>query len=92
VLGSASCIVVVPHLVKGGFIFGGKHGRGIASCRTAAGWSAPAFISIGGGYRQRFGGRSSHSQLIEPRDMELESAKLSAVDSEQCFWKRGLQP
>jgi lipid-binding SYLF domain-containing protein len=36
-------------LLKGGFIFGGKHGRGVASCRTAEGWSAPAFVSIGGG-------------------------------------------
>jgi lipid-binding SYLF domain-containing protein len=36
-------------LIKGGFIFGGKHGRGIASCRTSAGWSAPAFVSVGGG-------------------------------------------
>jgi len=49
VLESAKCIAVVPHLVKGGFIFGGKHGRGVATCRTANGWSAPAFISIGGG-------------------------------------------
>jgi lipid-binding SYLF domain-containing protein len=49
VLDSAKCIAVVPHLVKGGFIFGGKHGRGVATCRTAEGWSAPAFISIGGG-------------------------------------------
>lgn len=49
VLASAKCIAVVPHLVKGGFIFGGKHGRGVATCRTADGWSAPAFISIGGG-------------------------------------------
>src|SRR5438477_3094036 len=49
VLDSAKCIAVVPHLVKGGFIFGGKHGRGVATCRTANGWSAPAFISIGGG-------------------------------------------
>jgi len=49
VLGSAKCIAVVPHLIKGGFIFGGKHGRGVATCRTAEGWSAPAFISIGGG-------------------------------------------
>src|ERR1700674_4779659 len=49
VLSDAKCIVVVPHLVKGGFIFGGKHGRGVASCRTADGWSAPAFISVGGG-------------------------------------------
>src|SRR5690349_323612 len=49
VLDSAKCIAVVPHLLKGGFIFGGKHGRGVATCRTANGWSAPAFISVGGG-------------------------------------------
>src|SRR5438874_11727645 len=49
VLAHAKCIAVVPHLVKGGFIFGGKHGRGVATCRTASGWSAPAFISVGGG-------------------------------------------
>ncbi len=49
VLASAKCIAVVPHLVKGGFIFGGKHGRGVATCRTENGWSAPAFISVGGG-------------------------------------------
>lgn len=49
VLSSAKCIVVVPHLIKGGFIVGGEHGRGIATCRTANGWSAPAFISVGGG-------------------------------------------
>jgi lipid-binding SYLF domain-containing protein len=36
-------------LIKGGFIFGGKHGRGVATCRTAEGWSAPAFVSVGGG-------------------------------------------
>ena len=49
VLDSAKCIAVVPHLVKGGFIFGGKHGRGVSTCRTTDGWSAPAFISVGGG-------------------------------------------
>jgi lipid-binding SYLF domain-containing protein len=49
VLGKAKCIAIVPHLVKGGFVFGGKHGRGVATCRTADGWSAPAFISVGGG-------------------------------------------
>jgi lipid-binding SYLF domain-containing protein len=49
VLDNAKCVLVVPHLIKGGFIFGGKHGRGIATCRTSDGWSAPAFISLGGG-------------------------------------------
>jgi lipid-binding SYLF domain-containing protein len=49
VLSNAKCILVVPNLIKGGFIFGGKHGRGVASCRTSEGWSAPAFVSVGGG-------------------------------------------
>src|SRR4051812_24751070 len=46
---NAKCILVVPHMVKGGFVFGGKHGRGVATCKTGSGWSAPAFVSIGGG-------------------------------------------
>lgn len=49
VISNAKCIVVVPHLVKGGFVIGAEHGRGVATCRTPAGWSAPAFVSIGGG-------------------------------------------
>jgi len=49
VLDNAKCIAVVPNLIKGAFVFGGKHGRGVATCRTATGWSAPAFISVGGG-------------------------------------------
>lgn len=49
VLGSAKCIAVVPSLLKGGFIFGGAHGKGVATCRTADGWSAPAPFSITGG-------------------------------------------
>src|SRR6267378_8124571 len=49
VLSNAKCILVVPDLIKGGFIFGGKHGRGVATCRTSSGWIAPAFVSVGGG-------------------------------------------
>jgi len=48
VLEHAKCIAVVPHMVKGGFVFGGKGGKGVATCRTAKGWSAPAFITISG--------------------------------------------
>ena len=49
VLNDAKCIAVVPSMAKGGFIVGGEHGRGVVTCRTAHDWSAPAFISIGGG-------------------------------------------
>ena len=49
VLGSAECVAVVPTLLKGGFIVGARFGRGVASCRTPKGWSAPAFFTIKGG-------------------------------------------
>jgi SH3 domain-containing YSC84-like protein 1 len=49
ILGSAECVAVVPSMLKGGFIFGAKYGRGLASCRTPKGWSAPAFFTVGGG-------------------------------------------
>ena len=49
VLEHAKCIAVVPHMVKGGFVFGVKGGKGVATCRTSNGWSAPAFITISGG-------------------------------------------
>jgi lipid-binding SYLF domain-containing protein len=49
VLQHAKCIAVIPHMVKGGFVFGAEGGKGIATCRTAKGWSAPAFITISGG-------------------------------------------
>ncbi|HEY6306940.1 MAG TPA: lipid-binding SYLF domain-containing protein [Candidatus Angelobacter sp.] len=49
VLGSAKCVAVVPTLLKGGFIFGGARGKGMATCRTADGWSAPAPFTMTGG-------------------------------------------
>jgi SH3 domain-containing YSC84-like protein 1 len=49
VLEHAKCVAVVPHLLKGGFVFGAENGRGVATCRTADGWSAPVFFAITGG-------------------------------------------
>lgn len=49
ILGSSECVAVVPSMLKGGFIVGAKYGRGLASCRTEKGWSAPAFFSVAGG-------------------------------------------
>src|ERR1700681_4025670 len=49
VLEHAKCVAVIPHMVKGGFVFGAKGGKGVATCRTRNGWSAPAFITISGG-------------------------------------------
>ena len=49
ILGSADCVAVVPSMLKGGFIVGGKYGRGLASCRTPKGWSSPTFFMVTGG-------------------------------------------
>ena len=49
-VGKSQCIMTVPGLMKGAFLFGGKYGRGFASCRKATGgWSSPAAIAIEGG-------------------------------------------
>jgi len=49
VLENAKCVAVVPRMIKAGLIFGGENGRGVATCRTENGWSAPAFFAITGG-------------------------------------------
>jgi len=49
VLEHAKCIAVVPHMIKGGLVLGAENGKGVATCRTADGWSAPAFFAITGG-------------------------------------------
>jgi lipid-binding SYLF domain-containing protein len=49
VLSSAECIAVIPSMIKIALGFGGKHGKGVATCRTANGWSAPAPVTITGG-------------------------------------------
>src|SRR5688572_24958244 len=49
VLDGTKCVAVIPNMVKGGFIFGAMSGRGLATCRTASGWSAPAFFVARGG-------------------------------------------
>jgi SH3 domain-containing YSC84-like protein 1 len=59
VLGSAECVAVVPSMLKGGFVVGAQYGRGLASCRTPKGWSAPAFFSVkGGSFGLQIGGQA----------------------------------
>lgn len=49
IMKSAECVAVVPSLLKAGFVVGARYGRGVASCRTPKGWSAPAFFTVSGG-------------------------------------------
>ncbi len=60
VLTKAKCVAIVPSLVKGGFIFGAEHGRGVATCRLPNGhWSGPAFFTLtGGSWGAQIGGEA----------------------------------
>jgi len=49
ILDDSECVMVFPEVIKAGFIIGGRGGRGVGSCRTATGWSGPAFFNLGGG-------------------------------------------
>lgn len=49
VMQGAKCIAVVPSMLKAGFVVGGRYGKGVATCRTTRGWSAPAPFTIAGG-------------------------------------------
>ena len=59
ILNDAKCIVVVPSMVKFALGIGGHYGKGVATCRTANGWSAPAPILLtGGSWGLQFGGQA----------------------------------
>jgi lipid-binding SYLF domain-containing protein len=59
VMGSAECVAVVPSMLKAGFMFGARYGRGVASCRTPKGWSDPAFFTVeGGSFGLQIGGQA----------------------------------
>lgn len=49
ILEQATCVGIVPSLVKGAFIFGAEYGQGVVTCRTPRGWSGPVFIRMAGG-------------------------------------------
>jgi lipid-binding SYLF domain-containing protein len=60
VLASADCVAVVPSLLNAGFVVGARYGRGVASCRTEKGWSAPALFVVGGGsFGLQIGGQAT---------------------------------
>jgi lipid-binding SYLF domain-containing protein len=59
VLASAACVAIVPSMLNGGLVLGLRYGRGVATCRTSKGWSAPAFFVVeGGSFGPQFGGQA----------------------------------
>ena len=65
IMSGAKCIAIVPSMLKISFIFGANYGKGIATCRTASGWSAPTFFRVeGGSFGFQAGGQASDLVLI----------------------------
>ena len=73
IMRDAKCIAVIPSMVKVAFVFGGNHGKGIASCRTESGWSAPAPVTItGGSWGLQLGGQAVDLVMIVTNDQGMQ--------------------
>ena len=73
VMDHAKCIAVVPSVVKVAFVFGGQRGKGVATCRTANGWSAPAPITItGGSWGLQLGGQAIDLVMVVTNDQGMQ--------------------
>jgi lipid-binding SYLF domain-containing protein len=73
VLEDAKCVAVVPSMIKGGFIVGARYGKGVATCRTQSGWSAPApFTVAGGSWGLQIGGEAVDLVMLIMNDKGME--------------------
>ena len=69
ILEQATCVGVVPGLIKGAFVFGAQYGQGVVTCRTGHGWSGPVFIRMAGGsWGLQIGGQSTDLVLVAVND------------------------
>lgn len=73
VMSDSKCIAVVPSMIKIAVGFGGSHGKGVATCRTAHGWSAPAPITItGGSWGLQLGGQAVDLVMVVTNDQGMQ--------------------
>jgi lipid-binding SYLF domain-containing protein len=73
IMNNAKCIAVIPSMVKIAIGFGGNHGKGVATCRTANGWSAPAPITItGGSWGLQLGGQAVDLVMVVNNDQGMQ--------------------
>ena len=69
ILQQATCVAVVPGMLKGAFLVGAQYGQGVVTCRTGHGWSAPVFIRMAGGsFGFQIGGQATDLILIAVND------------------------
>ena len=81
VLEHAKCVAIVPSMVSAGFMVGGKHGRGVATCRTGNGWSAPAFFDVtGGSYGLQIGAQKTDLVMLIMNEKGMEHLLASKFE------------
>lgn len=70
----ASCIAVIPGVIKGAFGWGGRHGRGVLSCKKDGSWSAPIFVTLSGGsFGLQIGAQSTDVVLFIVKERSVRS-------------------
>ncbi len=80
VISKAQCIAVIPSMLKAAFGVGGAYGKGVASCRTDKGWSAPAFFSLrGGSVGFQIGGQAADIVMLIMNDRGMNDLLRSKV-------------
>jgi len=73
VMSDAKCVAVIPSMVKIAIGIGGNHGKGVATCRTANGWSAPAPVTItGGSWGLQLGGQVVDLVMVVTNDQGMQ--------------------
>jgi lipid-binding SYLF domain-containing protein len=73
IFGGAKCVAVVPSLLKGGFVVGAAYGKGVATCRTPSGWTAPAFFRMeGGSFGLQIGGEAVDLIMVIMNDQGMQ--------------------
>lgn len=81
IISSSKCIAIVPSLLHGGFGFGGSYGKGVASCRTEKGWSAPAFFTVrGGSFGLQIGGEAVDLVMVIMNDEGMKNLLSSKFE------------
>jgi lipid-binding SYLF domain-containing protein len=74
IIHGTKCIAVIPNMLKAAFGVGGAYGKGVASCRTEKGWSAPAFFSLkGGSFGFQIGGQAADIVMLIMNDNGMEN-------------------
>lgn len=74
IMESAKCVAVVPSMLKGGFVVGASYGKGVATCKTPTGWSAPApFRIVGGSVGFQIGGEATDVVMVIMNDKGMKN-------------------